>query len=188
MKSELAPGFLVASPNMKDPHFAHSLVLLVEAGEDGAMGFIVNRKLDVTLADLQDDLELELRAERAAEAVHFGGPVQSERGWLLVDQRGESTDDLDAAMSMDGALDVVTSLDTLRIVLTENDARAVKLVLGYAGWGSAQLEDEIREGAWIPLDFDPALVFDGGEREAWAHALERIGLDPAIYWGGGANA
>lgn len=188
MNNELAPGFLVASPKMKDPYFAESLVLLVEAGADGAMGFIVNRKLDVTLSDVELDLDMILRGERRDQPVYFGGPVQPERGWLLVDQRDSPAEGLDVSVSLQESIDVVASLDSLKELLTDDALRPVKLVLGYAGWAQEQLEEEIREGAWIPLAYDPTLVFDKGERDAWTSALEDLGLDPATYWGGGASA
>lgn len=173
---------------MKDPYFAESLVLLVEAGSDGAMGFIVNRMLDVTLSDVEIDLDMTLRGERREQPVYFGGPVQPERGWLLVDQRVSPAEGLDVSVSLQESIDVVASLDSLKELLTDDALRPVKLVLGYAGWAREQLEEEIREGAWIPLAYDPTLVFDKGERDAWRSALEDLGLDPATYWGGGASA
>ena len=185
MTSELAPGLLVAAPSMNDPNFAGAVVLLIEANDDGAMGFVINRTMDVTFDDIADELDIEVHERRAEAALNYGGPVQSERGWLLLERRADQLPLPEAAMSIEDRLDIITSLDSLREALVDPRDLRLKLMLGYAGWGPRQLEEELREGVWLPLAFDEALIFDVEGEDAWRQAVERLGLSPGFLWGNG---
>lgn len=181
----LAPGFLVASPDLRDSQFARTVILLVESSEHGAMGFVVNRRLPIPLVALEDSLDVDIPDPVGGMGLYWGGPVRRERGWLLAHHRDVAefmTGEPIAAMS-DG-LYVIADLRTLQLFLTRGDSREFRLLLGYAGWDAAQLEDEMAAGSWLPVSYDAALLRESGD-DMWMAALERIGINPAFYFSSG---
>lgn len=182
MNSVLAPGLLVAAPNMSDPRFRETVILLAEAGEDGALGFVVNRDTDFTFRDLANDIQFDVAPEILPRHLMYGGPVSPERGWILFRETHSP-----AIYARDNILHVTTDIHlaaTLEVlgefVTRENDA-PFKLMLGYAGWGPEQLEEEIRDGAWLPLELEPELLFDVPNDEMWTAALASLGLSPGSF-------
>lgn len=189
----LAPGFLVASPALKDPNFAGSLVLVAEHHGEGALGFVVNRPAPIAVADVLDGLDGDLR--RAAEAtgraggiVLVGGPVQPERLWILF--RPGPGADLTGAVGVGDELALGGSRELLEALVRERPAVPFVLLLGYAGWAPLQAESEIAAGAWVPMPLASDLVFEVPLEKRWEVAVRRLGLDPGefVVGGGGARA
>lgn len=170
----LAGRLLVADEGMRDPRFRESLIYIVRHNEDGAFGIVVNRPLlRIPSAEVFDQLGLDPPAQAAAIDFHYGGPVQSEVGFVL------HTNDFlaEGSMSVEGGL----SVSGLRAVLvaTANDEGPMRAIfaLGYSGWGPGQLEGEIARDDWVTVEGDAALVFDVPHDERWREAIARRGLD-----------
>lgn len=194
--SGLAPGFLVAAPALTDPNFAGSLVLMAEHHGEGALGFVVNRAGPVTVAEVLESVDEELR--RAAEAsgrasapVLVGGPVQPERLWILF-RPGFVAADAEGAVPVGDGLSLGGSRELLdALVHAPGAGDPFQLLLGYAGWAPMQAEREVAAGAWVPLALDGSdLVFDVPLEQRWDTAVRRLGLEPGgfLVGGGGASA
>ena len=190
----LAPGFLVAAPGLGDPNFAGSLVLMAEHHGEGALGFVVNRAGPVSIADVLGSVDADLR--RAGESsgvagspVLVGGPVQPERLWVLF-RPGAVAPDAAGSVAVCDGLALGGSRELLEALVHTPEAGPYLLLLGYAGWGPMQLENEVSQGAWVPLGMQTDLVFDVPLEERWETAVRRLGLDPDgfLVGGGGAQA
>ena len=177
--SELAPGILIAVPQMDDPNFSRSVVLLVEHNDSGAMGIVFNRPSDVTLVDIGKEHGIEVRAD--AGNAFIGGPVQRERGFL-VHRRADVADSVH--LHEDVYLSVST--DALRALLG-GDPAAYRLCLGYAGWGPGQLEREMVAGGWLNASISSRRIFDTPVEEIWQLVIRDLGIDPAFLVQGGGK-
>ena len=179
MSTKLSPGLLLATPSLGCPVFERSLVLLVEHGDEGAFGFMINRPAGINLPEILDALSLPAATtEQRDLPVLLGGPVTPETGWVVFDPRGLTFDESEASRITD-ELFVSTSVETLEALAQDPQAENVLMLLGYAGWGPGQLDQEILEGSWIPLDLDPALLFDTPTDERWHAAYIALGVSPA---------
>jgi len=192
VKTQLAPGFLVASPKLEDPNFARSLVLMAEHGKDGAVGFIVNRPTQMPLAVLLRGVDREL-AEVVAEGdfgemkVLIGGPVQRHIAWVLYHRRpGEEL--LEGTIAVGERLVLGASMDVLRQLVRGERSGPFHVLLGYSGWGTFQLEGEIAHGSWLPLELEDDLTFGVPAIRRWEVAVERLGLTPGGFMMGGPGA
>lgn len=190
--TRLAPGLLVAAPALADPNFAGSLVLMAEHHAEGALGFIVNRPAEVSVADVLGGIDPALRsaaegAGRAAGNVLVGGPVNPERLWILY-RPGPLPVEAGAVALSDGVA-LGGSRELLEQVV-QADVGPFLLVLGYAGWAPLQVEGEVAAGAWVPLPLQDDLVFDTPIAGRWELAVRRLGLEPGgfVVGGGGAQA
>lgn len=172
--SLLAPGFLVALPQLQDPNFRRSVILLTSHADDGAMGFVVNRPIPATVAEVLEGLDLPWMGPTDAP-VWSGGPVGQQSGFVLY---GESDADDEAAEEVVPGLWLSASLDTLRTLGLRPPPR-FRLLLGYAGWSPGQLENEVLEGAWMALPPDPGLLFEVPAEHMWEEAFRRLGINPA---------
>lgn len=186
----LAPGFLVAAPTLADPNFAGSLVLMAEHHAEGALGFVVNRPGPIDVAELLGGVDEGLRrtaeaAGRAAGQVLVGGPVTPERLWIL-HRPGTVPADDDGVRVGDGV--ALGGSRELLDALVRRDAGPFLLLLGYAGWAPGQVEQEIAQGAWIPLAMQDDLVFDVPLEQRWEVAVRRLGLEPGGFMVGGGGA
>jgi putative transcriptional regulator len=193
LSSGLAPGLLVASPTLGDPNFDGSVVLMAEHRAEGALGFVVNRPGPISVADVLLGLDPELAADavrngRAGGQVMEGGPVQPERLWILY-RPGQVPAEEDAT-HVGRELALGGSRELLEALVRTPDGGPFLLMLGYAGWAPLQVEQEVNEGAWIPLPLHEDLVFDVPTAERWDQAVRRIGLQPGGFMvtGGGARA
>jgi putative transcriptional regulator len=176
--TKLAPGLLVATPSLRCPFFNHTVVLLVEHDDDGALGFVVNRPSETPVTSLISGLEIEdLRAEVGGQ-VWVGGPVAPDTGWVLFDPSSGDTRDVEA-VHLSSEVAVSASREFLEKLASGRGPDRYAVLLGYAGWGPGQLDDEIRDGSWIWVDLDAALVFDEEHAERWTAALASLGIDPA---------
>jgi putative transcriptional regulator len=176
--AKLAPGLLVAAPGLSCPFFHHTVVLLVEHGDDGALGFVVNRPTSSPVTSLLEGLEIEDLAAELPGEVWVGGPVAPDTGWVLFDPTSGDTSDVEA-VQLSPRLAVSASRTFLDRIAEGDGPERYALLLGYAGWGPGQLDDEITEGSWIPIDLDARFVFDLPFGERWEAGLASLGIDPA---------
>jgi putative transcriptional regulator len=171
-----APTLLLAMPQLRDPNFSRSVVLRCEHGTKGALGFVVNRPTDLRAADAVV-LEPPLRGDSGL-MLWTGGPVEPQRGFLLLgDDPG-----VDDSEKVSEGFHLTASVDVLRRLLecdpTEMTERRVRLLLGYAGWGPGQLDQELAASAWLMAPVDPDLVFATPPEEMWERAIRGLGVDP----------
>ncbi len=170
----VAPGLLIAMPQLADPNFHRSVVLMIEHQSEGSFGLIVNRPSKNRLSELLAPLAIRWRGNPEAVA-WWGGPVQPESGWILHEPVtglvNETTSEVAPGLLLSSAPSVLRSL-------SEHPPGRVRLVLGYAGWGPEQLEGELREGAWVNSDVTADLVFNTPSDELWEAAVRRIGIEP----------
>jgi putative transcriptional regulator len=169
---DLAPGLLIAVPQMGDPNFARSVVLLIEHSSDGAMGIVFNRPSEVAISDI--GREQGLRVHPSAGNAFIGGPVSPERGFLL----HRRTDVPESIKLWDG-LFLSVSTDSLKPLL-EGDPGAYRLCLGYAGWGPGQLEREVTVGGWLTGKVSAERIFDTPVDKVWDASIRDLGIDPAF--------
>ncbi len=185
MVTDLSPGFLVAAPGLRDPSFREAVVLLVDHRPEGALGFVVNRPADVSFRSVLEELELtEDGAPSPDVPVLVGGPVAPHTGWIVFDPRLRQVPE-QARIEVGETVQVSASRAVLESLATATDGSRHLLVLGYAGWGAGQLDSEIREGSWIPVSLDAAVVFETPYPERWAAALAQLGIDPRQVVGAG---
>lgn len=169
--STLAPTLLVAMPQLHDPNFGKSVVLLCEHREDGAMGLVLNHCTDTTAASIIQ-LDPPLARDNGMH-VWIGGPVDPSRGWLLVHA------DLGDGIEVSPGIFLSASSDLLRRVLESDDLAArSRFLVGYAGWGPRQLDTELAASAWLTVPVDPGLMFDTPSESMWEVAIRRLGIEP----------
>ena len=173
--NSLAGQLLVAMPQMTDPRFARSVVYVcAHSGDEGAMGLVVNKLLNsLTLDELLTHLKLAPSATGGARPVHFGGPVEPGRGFVL------HTPDYreDATLVVGGEFGLTATLDILRAIGKGEGPSRNLLALGYAGWAPGQLDAEMQANGWLSVDADAALVFDDDFAAKWQRALAKLGID-----------
>lgn len=169
----MGPGFLIASPQLRDPNFQRTLVLLVHHNPQGALGLVINREGSVRLGDVVEQIE-SVHPARANRPVLTGGPV--DRGVGFVVFRGQAEEGWDAG---DG-IAVSTSSQRLQTLVAER--AEFHLCLGYAGWGPGQLDREYEEGSWIHIDPAADLVFDTAAGDRYDRALATLGLTAETLW------
>ena len=178
----LTHHFLIAMPGLEDESFARSVVYLCEHSERGALGLIINKPTDITLKGLFDKVDLSLRREDLTkEPVFQGGPVQTERGFVLHEpmlmDKGETDESAYAStMTIPGGLEMTTSKDVLEALSHGAGPRRVLVTLGYASWGEGQLESELAENSWLTVEADPQVIFDAPVKERYDRALGLLGL------------
>lgn len=182
----LAPGFLVASPALRDPNFLRTVVVLVEHGPEGSLGFIVNRPAPVSFDQVAELLGLDPSPEVSdLTPVFTGGPVAPQSGWILFDPDGAHESLLADAVTVSERLAVSASRSLLDAIATDDGPERRLLALGYAGWAAGQLDGEFARGVWVPVDLDDEIVFDTPPSERWHAALTSAGIDPARMPGSG---
>ena len=171
-----APTLLLAMPQLRDPNFSRSVVLLCEHGAEGALGFVVNRPTELRAADTVA-LDPPVRGNSGL-ILWTGGPVEPQRGFLLL---GDDPGVGDSERISDG-FHLTASVEVLRRLLESEPAALVgqrcRLLLGYAGWGPGQLHSELAASAWLTAPLDAGLVFDSPADEMWARAIRGLGVDP----------
>ena len=173
---ELAGKTLIAMPGMGDPRFALSVVLLCAHSAEGAMGLIVNKpQPDLTFAHLLEHLDIPCAGPGRDIRVHFGGPVERGRGFVLhsPDWSGGA-----ASIQVPGGLRMTATLDVLEAMAAGGGPDRAILALGYAGWGPGQLEHEIGRNDWLVAEADDDVLFAASDAGKWTQALRRMGIDP----------
>ena len=179
----LTNHFLIAMPGMDDGTFARSVVYVCEHSERGALGLIINKPGGINLADLFERVDLPLtRPELGAQPVFQGGPLQTERGFVLHDPivaEGLAPDQsvYASTLAVPGGLEMTTSRDVLEAMSSGGGPRRVLVTLGYSSWGEGQLESEIARNSWLTVGANPDLVFDAPVAERYEQALRLLGLE-----------
>ena len=174
----LTNQFLIAMPGMADDTFAGSVVYLCEHTEKGALGLVINKPIDIKLKNLFEKVELTLDREDLAEApVYFGGPVQTERGFVLHEKLGASAAPYNSTLQIPGGLEMTTSKDVLEALSNGAGPKKVLVTLGYSGWGAGQLEDEMSRNGWINVGAEPGIIFDTPVEQRYEKALSLLGID-----------
>jgi len=180
----LTHHFLIAMPGLEDENFSKSVVYMCEHNTKGAMGLIINKPGSISLRHLFDKVELPLRRDDLMQSqVLHGGPVQTERGFVLHDPMVLDNKDKDEAiyastLSVPGGLAMTTSRDVLEALSNGSGPRRVLVTLGYASWGEGQLESEIGENSWLTVEADPSVIFDTPLEQRYERALSLLGLQP----------
>jgi len=170
----LTHHFLIAMPSMADPYFAKTLTYICEHSDQGALGLVVNRPIDMTLQALFERLSLSLRgSERADAPVYFGGPVQTDRGFVLHAPAGN----WQATLRVGAHIGLTTSKDILEAVGRGEGPEQLLVTLGYAGWSAGQLEHELSQNAWLTVEARDGILFDTPAEERLPAAMELLGLD-----------
>jgi len=183
MSTTIAPGFLVAVPQLRDPNFHQTVVLMLELSDEGAMGVVINRESPLLLQELCDNHEIPYRGD-PLKKVRLGGPVQPEQGLVIY---GAEHPDPEGRPVVDD-LHASASTGTLTRLCAEPGTR-FHCYTGYAGWGPGQLEREIGEGSWIVIPSDAKTVLECPPEEIWTRVLTTNGIDPGtIVAGDGAEA
>ena len=182
---ELTGKLLAAMPGMQDPRFVRTLILICSHSDDGAMGIVVNRPMpDMSFQGLLEKLGIAAQ-NPAPMDVHYGGPVEAGRGFIL---HGVGYDSEAAVLDIDGTFQMSATLDVLEALAQGTGPHPALLALGYAGWGPRQLEGEIAENAWLVLDGLPEIVFAKDTTTKWAAALRHSGVDPVALSGTAGRA
>ena len=175
--------FLIAMPGLEDASFARSVIYLCEHNERGALGLMINKPSDIDLRDLFDKVDLTLtRADLSDAPVFHGGPVQTERGFVLheamlaVDAEADAESIYASTLAIPGGLEMTTSKDVLEALATGAGPRRVLVTLGYSAWGEGQLESEIAENSWLTVQADLSVLFDTPVAQRYDQALALLGL------------
>jgi putative transcriptional regulator len=165
---------------MRCPFFNHTLVLLIDHGEEGSFGFVVNRVTDLQIADVFNEVGVTGEAAGSVEApVLLGGPVSPESGWVLYDDEGVPQPSSGKTIVVGHGISCTASIEILQRIARGDGPETCAMVLGYSGWGAGQLESEMKQGSWIPVDLDYSLVFETPIDKRWEAALATLGIDPA---------
>lgn len=173
---DLTGHFLIAMPNMADERFARTLTYICEHNEEGALGVIVNRPIDMNMADLFTQIGTPLtRTELAHQTLYFGGPVDTGRGFVLHQPVGH----WQSTLPVNDTLGLTTSKDILDAIGEGGGPDKMMVSLGYAGWGAGQLEDELAQNAWLSVAADTQVIFDLPAEERLEAAMRLLGVDYA---------
>ncbi len=178
MSINLTNQFLIAMPGMVDDTFAGTVVYLCEHTEKGALGLVINRPIDIKLKNLFEKVELPLAREDLADVpVYFGGPVQTERGFVLHEQQEGDGSHYNSTLTIPGGLEMTTSKDVLEALSNGTGPKRVLVTLGYSGWQAGQLEDEMSRNGWINVGASPEVIFDTPVEKRYERALSLLGID-----------
>ncbi len=177
----LTNHFLIAMPGLSDELFGRSVVFMCEHSDKGALGLVINKPSDILLPRLFEKVDLPMgRADLTQLPVFQGGPVQTERGFVLHEaiEGGGGETVYASTMSIPGGLEMTTSKDVLEALSSGAGPRKVFVTLGYASWGKGQLESEITENSWLTVEADPSLIFDTPVEQRYERAMALLGLQP----------
>lgn len=174
----LANHFLIAMPAMVDPNFSRTLTYICEHNPDGALGIIVNRPTEMSLGNLFERVDIELGAGEpqqrfGALPVYFGGPVQTDRGFVLHRPAGQ----WQSSLTVNDEIALTSSRDILQLMGSSGEPSEVLVSLGYAGWSAGQLEWELAQNAWLTVEADPEIIFALPPEERLPAAMQRLGVD-----------
>lgn len=168
---------LVAMPAMADANFARTVIYVCAHTAEGAMGLVVNRAIEqVTFPDILEQLEIEPSPACDCIRVHFGGPVEAARGFVL--HSGEYHQAATLIVNDEVALTATT--DVLRSMAEGSGPRRALMALGYAGWGAGQLDAELKDNAWLTVESDEAILFTDPLERKWEAAIRKLGIDPSM--------
>lgn len=174
LQVNLTDHFLIAMPNMADPHFSRTLTYICEHNDQGALGVVINRPIDMTLGALFERLSLSLSsADLGNTPVYFGGPVQTDRGFVLHQPIGE----WQSTLSVQDRVGLTTSKDILESLGHGTGPQKLLVTLGYSGWAPGQLENEISQNAWLTVAARDTVIFDLPVEQRLPAAMQLLGID-----------
>ena len=183
--TSLTNHFLIAMPGLQDPNFSRTVTYVCEHTDQGAMGIVINRPLDVRLGELLDQLEIvALRPSVEQILVYQGGPVQTDRGFVL----HTSGPTFDSTLSITSDISVTTSRDVLEAIASGEGPDQTLVALGYAGWGSGQLEQEMSANAWLSGPASQEIIFRMDPSARWLAAAQLLGVDLNLLSGEAGHA
>jgi putative transcriptional regulator len=181
----LTNQFLIAMPGLEDPNFFHSVTYICEHNDQGALGLVINRPLDMQLGEILQHIKLQHSEPEARQIqVHLGGPVQQDRGFVLHEPLGE----WEATLKVTDRIGITSSLDILQAIAKNEGPERSLITLGYAGWGAGQLEQEMAENAWLSGPADPDILFNSPDEERWKAAAASLGVDLDLLSGEAGHA
>ncbi len=171
---DLTDHFLIAMPAMEDPYFSKSLIYIAEHNDQGALGIIVNRPIDMNLATLFEKIDMPFEPTALTSLpVFFGGPVQTDRGFVLHRPIG----DWQSTLAVNQSVGLTSSRDVLQAVARVGQPREMMVTLGYSGWGAGQLENELAQNAWLTVPADPHIIFEIPYGDRLPSAMGILGID-----------
>jgi putative transcriptional regulator len=177
---------LIAMPSMGDPRFQKSVIYMCAHSDEGAMGLIVNKPAhDLKFRDLLKQLDIETGEAGREIRVHFGGPVEHGRGFVL---HSNDYDSNASTLRVDDAFGMTATIDILEDISKGSGPERCLLALGYAGWGPGQLEGELQANGWLTCDASPEIVFADADADKWERALATLGITPSFLSGKGGMA
>ena len=166
---------------MTDDAFAGSVIYLCEHNENGALGLVINKPISLTVGNLFEKVDLTLKeGELAGSPVFYGGPVQTERGFVLHEPLDEEGGHYNATLAVPGGLEMTTSRDVLEALSNGAGPRKILVTLGYSGWAAGQLEEELGRNGWLNVDAAPEIIFDTPVELRYERALGLLGIDPRM--------
>ncbi len=174
----LTNQFLIAMPGIGGETFAGTVIYLCEHTDKGALGLVINKPIDITLKNLFEKVELSLdRDDLADTPVYFGGPVQTERGFVLHERLDGDGGHYASSLKIPGGLEMTTSKDVLEALSSGAGPKKLLITLGYSGWSAGQLEDEMSRNSWINVEAAPDIIFDTPVEQRYDKALSLLGID-----------
>lgn len=177
----LTNQFLIAMPGMVDGNFAGTVVYMCEHTERGALGLVINRPVEIDVRGLFEKVNLTLeREDLLSTPVYLGGPVQTERGFVLHEKLDEEGGHYSASLKIEGGLEMTTSRDVLEAMSNGAGPKKVFISLGYSGWSAGQLEDELSRNGWLTVDADRSVIFDTPVEQRYDRALSLLGIDRSV--------
>jgi putative transcriptional regulator len=183
--ANLTNHFLIAMPRLEDPNFFHTVTYMCEHTSDGAMGIVINRPMELQLADILEQLEIKIGSSGIGDQpVYLGGPVQSDRGFVLHD----SGSSWNSTLRINDEISVTTSLDILEAIAANEGPKKSLIALGYAGWGAGQLETELSQNAWLNGPAQSDIIFNRPSQERWQAAADLLGVDLNLLSGDTGHA
>lgn len=172
--SNLSNQFLIAMPSLADPNFQQTVTYMCDHNDDGAMGLVINRPMDLEFAELLSFLKIDdSRAQHPYIPIYQGGPVQTERGFVLHEGIGQ----WEATLPVTDNIGVTLSQDIIEAIAHGAGPEHFLIALGYAGWGAGQLESELAANAWLNGDADPAIIFDTPIEQRWTASAQLLGVE-----------
>ena len=184
--------FLIAMPSAREGAFAGTVIYMCEHTDEGALGLVINKPIDIKLKNLFEKVELSLDREDLADVpVYFGGPVQTERGFVLHERLGGSEGEgghYNSSLQIPGGLEMTTSRDVLEALSSGAGPKKILVTLGYSGWGAGQLEDEMSRNGWINVGAEPGIIFDTPVEQRYDKALSLLGIDVNMLSGEAGHA
>ncbi|WP_020591028.1 YqgE/AlgH family protein [Kiloniella laminariae] len=181
----LTGKLLVSMPQMSDPRFAKSVIYLCAHNEDGAMGLVINQLIkSFSFVDLLQQLEIPETETAGQIRVHFGGPVECSRGFVLHSSEYQQ----DGTMNVANSVAMTATVDILNDIANNAGPQSSLLALGYAGWGPGQLDDELQNNGWLVVDPDEDILFGENLMEKWEKAMSKLGVDPGLLSGEAGHA
>lgn len=182
--SSLQNQFLIAMPGLQDPNFRHAVTLICSHDDDGALGLIVNRPAGIGLRGLLEQLEIPAEAVPESAELYWGGPVQTDRGFVL----HEGPPRYASSLAVSDALTLTSSRDVLADIGAGRLPGRHLVAVGYAGWGAGQLEQELLDNAWLTAPADPDIVFSTPPAQRWQAAARLLGIDASQLSDGAGHA